>query len=64
VLDEGVESGELPAGTDTAMLADALVGPILVRHLFHRPPVPIDEVPALVDQILPEASPVPERVNP
>jgi AcrR family transcriptional regulator len=64
VLDEGVESGELPAGTDTTLLADALVGPILVRQLFHRAPVPADAVPALVDQLLPEGGPVRERVNP
>jgi len=35
-----------------------------VRQLFHRAPVPADEVPALVDQLLPEVAPVRERVNP
>lgn len=55
VLDEAVASGELQAHVDTAMLADALVGPILVCRLFHRTPVAVDDVPALVDQILPAA---------
>jgi AcrR family transcriptional regulator len=53
VLDEGVERGELPSGTHTGVLADALVGPILLCRLLHRPYVDPDEVPALVDQILP-----------
>lgn len=53
VLDEAVASGELQPHVDTTMLADALVGPILVCRLFHRPPVTDDDVPALVDQILP-----------
>jgi AcrR family transcriptional regulator len=53
VLDEGVAAGELPADTDTEVLADALVGPIVIRHLFRRPTIDLDDVPALVDQILP-----------
>jgi TetR/AcrR family transcriptional regulator, regulator of autoinduction and epiphytic fitness len=53
VLDEGVSAGELPADTDTEVLADALVGPIAMRHLFRRPGIEYDAVPALVDQILP-----------
>ncbi|HEY8525780.1 MAG TPA: TetR/AcrR family transcriptional regulator [Acidimicrobiales bacterium] len=53
VLDEAVEAGELPAGTDTRALADALAGPVLLRRLLHRPCVCPDEIPALVDQILP-----------
>ena len=59
VLDEAVESGELPADTDTRVLVDALVGPILLCRLFHRPCVEPDGVPALVDQILPAATPAP-----
>ena len=53
VLDEAVASGELQPHIDTTLLADALVGPILMCRLFHRPPVTADDVPALVDQILP-----------
>jgi AcrR family transcriptional regulator len=61
VLDEAVELGELPPETDTRLLADALAGPILLRRLGHRPFVQPDDVPALVDQILPagRAAPVP-----
>jgi AcrR family transcriptional regulator len=53
VLDQGVAAGELPAGTDSVVLADALFGPILLRRLFHRPDLEPGEVPALVDQVLP-----------
>jgi AcrR family transcriptional regulator len=59
VLDDGVAAGELPPGTDTGVLADALEGPILLRRLFHRPPVTPAEIPALVDMILPRAAPEP-----
>jgi AcrR family transcriptional regulator len=59
VLDEAVGSGELPAGTDTRVLVDALVGPILLCRLFHRPCVGADGVPDMVDQILPAARPAP-----
>jgi TetR/AcrR family transcriptional regulator of autoinduction and epiphytic fitness len=55
VLDDAVTAGELPAGTDTEVLADALAGPIILRHLFRRPSFDPDNVPALVDQILPTA---------
>lgn len=53
VLDDGMAAGELPAGTDTGVLADALVGPIALRHLFHRPPIDPEAIPGLVDLILP-----------
>lgn len=57
VLDQAVESGELPPHTDTGVLADALVAPIVMARLFHRPPVAVADIPALVDQILPAAAP-------
>lgn len=57
LLDEGVAAGELPPGTDTRVLGDALVGPLMIARLFHRPPVDPDAIPALVDQILPAAAP-------
>ena len=53
VLDDGVAAGELPADTDTSLLADALVGPIFLRGLFHRPPVRPEEIPGLVALLLP-----------
>jgi TetR/AcrR family transcriptional regulator of autoinduction and epiphytic fitness len=63
VLDEAVATGELPPRTDTTLLADALVGPILLCRLFHRPPVATDAVPALIDQILPAVGPLPRRAT-
>lgn len=53
LLDEAKDAGELPDDTDSTLLADALTGPILLRALFHRPEVDPDDVPALVDQLLP-----------
>ena len=61
VLDEAVETGELPAGTDTGLLTDSLMGPIILCRLFHRRPVTVDDVPGLVDQTLPAVGPVPSR---
>jgi hypothetical protein len=54
LLDAAVAAGELPASTDTGLLADALLGPIFMRGLFHRPFLQPEDVPALVDQILPK----------
>lgn len=59
LLREGIESGELPADTDPEILADALVGPILVRRLMTFQPFEPSLVPTLVDQLLP-ASPDPK----
>ncbi len=58
ILDDAVGAGELPPQTDTAILADALVAPIVMARLFHRPPVAVVDIPALVDQLLPAVSPV------
>ncbi|HEX6419792.1 MAG TPA: TetR/AcrR family transcriptional regulator [Acidimicrobiales bacterium] len=55
LLRGAVESGELPPGTDPGLLADALVGPIVVRRLLLAEPVDPDIAPALVDQLLPAA---------
>jgi AcrR family transcriptional regulator len=57
VLDEAVERGELPAGTDTRILADALAGPLVLTRLFHRPCIEPGDLPALIDQILPSVRP-------
>ena len=57
VLAEAVDAGELPAGTDPDVLADALFGPIVLPRLFHRPPVDAADIPDLVDQVLPATSP-------
>ena len=53
VLRAAVESGELPPETNAALLADALVGPIVMRRLMFYEPFDPKDVPALVDQLLP-----------
>jgi hypothetical protein len=53
VLREAVAAGSLPADTDAELLADALVGPIMMRRLMLHEPMDPKLVPALVDQILP-----------
>ena len=53
VLREAVKSGELPPDADPDILADALVGPIVMRRLMFFEPFDPKLVPALVDQILP-----------
>lgn len=52
LLVEGVASGELAASTDCELLADALVGPILLPRLFSHRPLDPARVPRLVDQLL------------
>lgn len=53
VLREAVESGELPPTTDPEVLADALVGPVVLRRLILAQPVSPSLAPTLVDQLLP-----------
>jgi TetR/AcrR family transcriptional regulator, regulator of autoinduction and epiphytic fitness len=53
ILRAAIESGELPPTADPELLADALVGPILVRRLMLTEPVGPEIAAALVDQILP-----------
>jgi AcrR family transcriptional regulator len=59
VLADAVEAGELPPHAEPAVLADALVGPVVLPRLFHRTPVTPVDIPGLVDQILPTAAPAP-----
>jgi TetR/AcrR family transcriptional regulator, regulator of autoinduction and epiphytic fitness len=54
LLRDAVRTGELPATTDPELLADALVGPILVRRLMLSQPVGPEIAAALVDQLLPD----------
>jgi TetR/AcrR family transcriptional regulator, regulator of autoinduction and epiphytic fitness len=54
LLRDAVESGELPSDTDPEILADALVGPILLRRLMLAQPVGPAIAPELVDQLLPD----------
>jgi TetR/AcrR family transcriptional regulator of autoinduction and epiphytic fitness len=53
LLRDAVDTGELPTDTDPELLADALVGPILLRRLMLAEPVDPSVAPALVDQLLP-----------
>jgi AcrR family transcriptional regulator len=55
VLREAIASGELPADADPELLADALVGPIVMRRLMFAEPFDPQQVPALVDQVLPHS---------
>ena len=53
LLAEGVTTGEVSAGCDLGLLAEALVGPIIVRRLLFHEPFDAADVPPLVDQLLP-----------
>jgi AcrR family transcriptional regulator len=53
VLRAAIDAKELPADTDPELLADALVGPIMIRRLLLFQPFDQEHVPALVDQVLP-----------
>ncbi len=60
MLRDAVETGELPPSADPDVLADALVGLILLRHLMLGQSVSPNEAAAIVDQLLP-AAPQPKR---
>ena len=45
--------GELPKRADPELLADALLGPIVMRRLMFAKPLSPKQVAALVDQVLP-----------
>jgi TetR/AcrR family transcriptional regulator, regulator of autoinduction and epiphytic fitness len=53
LLAEGVQNGELPAGLDLELLAETLLGPILIRRLMLHEPFDPSRVRHLVDQVLP-----------
>lgn len=57
LLAEGVATGEVRAGTDLGLMAEALVGPIIVRRLLFHEPFEPEAVPGLVDQLLPRPQP-------
>jgi TetR/AcrR family transcriptional regulator of autoinduction and epiphytic fitness len=56
LLGDAVAAGELPAGTDPEILADALVGPIMLRRLLLGQAVGPEIAVRLVDQLLPAPS--------
>jgi len=53
-LRDAVKANELPADADPELLADALVGPIVMRRLMFYEPFDPKLVPELVDQVLPQ----------
>lgn len=56
LLRDATASGELPATTDPEILADALVGPIILRRLMLGQTVGPEIAPEIVDQLLPSPS--------
>jgi hypothetical protein len=52
VLTEGVAQGEVSPDRDLALVADCLIGPIMVRRLLLHEPFDPEAVPALVAEIL------------
>ena len=57
LLRDAIASGELPATSDPEILADALVGPIMMRRLFLGQTVGPEIARQLVDQLLPPPPP-------
>jgi Tetracyclin repressor-like, C-terminal domain len=53
LLRDAVGAGELPASADPELLADALVGPIMLRRLMLTEPIEPRIATELVDQLLP-----------
>lgn len=53
LLGDAVDTGELPPTTDPELLADALVGPIVLRRLMLAQSVEPGIAKSLVDQLLP-----------
>lgn len=52
VLRKGIEDGELPTHLDPELAALALSGPIFYRRLMTASPLPANDVPCLVHQVL------------
>lgn len=55
LLAEGVAGGQIPAYIDLSLLADCLVGPIMVRRLLLHEPFDPAAVPFLLNQVIPRA---------
>jgi TetR/AcrR family transcriptional regulator of autoinduction and epiphytic fitness len=53
LIRDGVKRGELPKTADPELLADALVGPILLRRIMLHAPMDPKLVRELVEQVLP-----------
>jgi AcrR family transcriptional regulator len=57
LLATGVSRDELPAELDPELMAEALVGPILLRRLMSLPPFDPAQVRELVNQLIPRSAP-------
>ena len=57
LVDEGVAAGELAEGSDPVLVAETLIGPLIVRRLLTSRPMDPAEVPALVALVLGSAHP-------
>jgi AcrR family transcriptional regulator len=53
LLRDAIESGGLPPGADPELLADALIGPIVLRRLMLGETVDPEMASQIVDQVLP-----------
>lgn len=53
LLASGVATGEIPADLDLGLVADCLVGAIMVRRLLLHEPFALGDVAPLVSQVLP-----------
>lgn len=51
-LIQGIESGELPSGTDVSVAASLLLGPMMHRGLMAREPIPDSFIDLVVDRFL------------
>ena len=52
MLREAIDTGELAPGNDPELVADALLGPIVMRRLMFFETFDPKRVPALVDQVI------------
>ncbi len=52
LLVEGVATGEISPAVDLVVLAECLIGPLIVRRLLLHEPFDPAAIPALVDQVL------------
>ena len=52
LLAEGVATGEISAAADLGLVAECLIGPLVVRRLLLHEPFHPADIPALVDQVL------------
>ena len=52
LLAEGVAAGEISSAVDLSLLAECLIGPLVVRRLLLHEPFDPSAIPALVEQVL------------